>query len=401
MGTGITWGQPATEKVQGVDAQLPAVDSLPPAKASALALERFYAGRYRDAEPLYRAALAGWERMGAVAEHDRIVTAVNLGTLLRAEGRFAEAESVLLDCIRRAEVLEPNGSGKSSVEWAHAASGLGALYLALQQLDKAESFAFQAQAILDQRLDAGDPERVTNSTLLGTIYLEQARYEEAEGLLRATLDHEDKRRAAVTYNQLAVMALRRGRLEEAESLALGASKMNRLEADPSGRMAAAITGNLAKIRHLQKRYVEAEQNYRDAIDISEAALGKEHPETAKASLNLAAFYHIRGRDRGAEQLYRRAIEILEPLYGKDHALVLVARNELAEVFRAEGRYTESERLGGASLAVLEDKLGPRDPRVLRALANQERLLSSTKRTKEAVALRERIQEMSQGLQQPK
>jgi tetratricopeptide (TPR) repeat protein len=401
LGTGITWGQPATGNAESIGTQLPAVDSLPPAKASAQALEHFYAGRYRDAEPLYRAALAGWDRIGASVERDRIVTAVNLGTLLRAEGRFAEAESVLLDCIRRAEALEPAGSGKSSLEWAHGASSLGALYLALQQLDKAEAFAFQAQAIFNQRLDAGDPERVTNSTLLGTIYLEQARYEEAEGLLRATLDHEDKRLAAVTYNQLAVMALRRGHLEEAESLALEASKMNGLEAAPSGRMAAAIKGNLAKIRLLQKRYVEAEQNYREAIAISETALGKEHPETAKACLNLAAFYQIRSRDRGAELLYRRAIAILEPVYGKDHLFVLVARNELAAVFRAEGRYIESEKLGSASLALLEDKLGERDPRVLRALANQERLLASTKRTKEATALRARIQELPRGLQQVK
>jgi hypothetical protein len=100
-------------------------------------------------------------------------------------------------------------------------------------------------------------------------------------------------------------------------------------------------------------------------------------------------------------LYRRAIEILDPVYGKDHPLLLVARNELAEVFRAEGRYIESEKLGGASLAALEDKLGPRDPRVWRALANQERLLTSTKRIKEAAALRARIQEMSQGVQQSK
>jgi tetratricopeptide (TPR) repeat protein len=339
--------------------------------------------------------------MGAVAERDRIVTAVNLGTLLRAEGRFAESESVLLDCILRAEALEPAGSGKSSVEWAHAASSLGALYLAWQQLDKAETFALQAQAIFKQRLDAGDRERVNNGALLGTIYLEQGRYEEAEVLFRATLDPADKRLAAVTYNQLAVMALRRNRLEEAESLALKASEMNQLEASPSGWIAAAIASNLAKVHLLQKRYVDAEQNYRDAITIAETALGKEHPETAKACLNLAAFYQIRGRDRGAEQLYRRAIEVLEPLYGKDHALVLVARNELADVLRAQGRYTESEALGNLSLAALEDKLGLQDPRVLSALANQERLLVSTKRNREAAALRAKIQEMSRGLQQAK
>jgi tetratricopeptide (TPR) repeat protein len=270
---------------------------------------------------------------------------------------MAQVESMLLDCIRWVEALEPAGSGKGSVEWAHAASGLGAVYLALQQLDKAEAFALQAHAIFNQRLDAGGPERVTNGALLGTIYLEQAGYEQAEALLRATLVHADKTLASVIYNQLAVIALRRGWLEQAESLVLEASEMNRLEAAPSGRMAAAIKGNLAKIRLLQRRYVEAEQNYRDAIAISETALGIEHPETAKAYLNLAAFYQIRRRDRGAEQLYRRAIAILEPVYGKDHLLVLVARNELAAVFRSDGRYTESERLGSATLAVLEDKLG--------------------------------------------
>ena len=70
----------------------------------------------------------------------------------------------------------------------------------MQQLDKAEFFAFQAQAIFNHLLDPGDPERVTNGALLGTIYLEQARYEEAEVQLRGTLDHADKPLATVTYN---------------------------------------------------------------------------------------------------------------------------------------------------------------------------------------------------------
>lgn len=78
VGTGMAWCRPATEKAEST--QLPAVFILPPANASALALEHFCAGRYREAEPLYRAALAGWERMAAVAARNGIVTAVNLGT---------------------------------------------------------------------------------------------------------------------------------------------------------------------------------------------------------------------------------------------------------------------------------------------------------------------------------
>jgi tetratricopeptide (TPR) repeat protein len=390
----------AAEKAGRIYAQLVAgAETLPPLESNALALELFYAGRYREAEPVYRASLAGWERLGAAGVRDRIVTAANLGTLLRAEGRFAEAESVLLDSLRRAETLDLASSGDNSLEWARAASGLGALYLAWQELGKAESFALRAQAVLEKRLEAGNPERVNNASILGSIYLEQGRYDEAEPLLRAALEHAGPRLATRTYNELAVMALRRYRLDEAESLALQALETSRQQSSAPGPLTATITDNLAQICLLQKRYVEAEQHYRDAISIWEATLGKQHPDTAKAYMNLAEFYHLRGRENGADELYRRAVGILEPLYGKDRPLVLVARNQLADVWRAEGRYSEAEKLGSASLAALEEKLSPQDPRVLRALANQARLLASTKRNKEAAALRERIQEMSRSLRE--
>jgi tetratricopeptide (TPR) repeat protein len=373
-------------------------EALPPLESNQLALELFYAGRYRDAEPVYHAALAGWDRLGAPGVRDRIVTAANLGTLLRAEGRFAEAESVLLDSLRRAEALDA-GSGKNSLEWARAASGLGSLYLAWQQFGIAESFALRAQTVLENRLEAGNAERVNNASILGSIYLEQGRYDEAAPLLRAALEHAGPRLATRTYNELAVMALRQRRFAEAESLALQALETNRRMGGAPGPLTATITDNLAQIYLLQKRYVEAERHYRDAISIWEATLGKQHPDTGKAYMNLAEFYHLRGRESGADELYRRAAGILEAVYGKEHPLVLVARNQLADVFRAEGRYSEAERLGGASLAALEEKLSPQDPRVLRGLANQARLLASTKRNKQAAAVRERIQEMSRGLRQ--
>ena len=79
---------------------------------------------------------------------------------------------------------------------------------------------------------------------------------------------------------------------------------------------------------------------------SETALGKEHPETAKAYLNLATFYQIRRRDRGAAQLYLRAIEILEPVYGKDHWLVLIASDAAPSL--SDSMYRPSARKTSAS-----------------------------------------------------
>src|SRR5579875_2782525 len=53
----------------------------------------------------------GFGTYGRGGARDRIVTAANLGTLLRAEGRYPEAESLLLDCLRQAETI----AGKESL----------------------------------------------------------------------------------------------------------------------------------------------------------------------------------------------------------------------------------------------------------------------------------------------
>jgi tetratricopeptide (TPR) repeat protein len=357
-----------------------------------LALELFYAGQYTESESAYHQALAGFERLGAAGAHDRIVTASNLGTLFRAEGRYPEAESLLLDCLWQAESL----AGKDSPEAARPAAGLAGLYLAWTEYQKAESFALQAKAVFERSLPAGASDLTNILSLLGSIYLEEGRYAEAEPLFRSTLEGATPRLAARTYSELAVAALRQDRLNDADSLERKALEIDRQGNALPSPMTAAIHNNLADICLNRNRYVEAEQNYREAIEIWESIVGKQHPDTAKAYMNLANFYHLRGREAGAEELYRHAIEIFEKVYGKNHLLALVANNELADVLRAEGRYTESERLGAASLAGLREKLGAGDPRVLHALENEVRLLASTRRLKDAAALRERIEQMGQG-----
>ncbi len=364
---------------------------LPPSELNSMALDLFYAARYHESGAIYHLALDGWDRVGQGGVRDRIITAANLGTLLRAEGRFTEAESILQECLRQSEAL----AGKDSLEWARPASGLAALYLMRGELPKSETLALQAKAIFEHNPNASDTERLNNLSVLGSVYVEESQYDQAEAILKTILQGADSRMAARTYNELAVIALRRGRLAEAEALALQALASESQSANSGGPLEAAILNNLADICLRQKHYVEAEQHYREAIAIWEGSLGKQHPDTAKAYMNLASFFHLRGREPGAEELYRRAIRILEPVFGTDHVLVLVARNELADVLRAEGRYTESERLGHGSLTGLEEKLSPGDPRVLHALANEARLFASTHRTAEAAALRDRIEQMGQ------
>src|SRR5256885_7666790 len=75
--------------------------------------------------------------------------------------------------------------------------------------------------------------------------------------------------------------------------------------------------------------------------------GRQHPDTAKGLMNLAAFYHERGRESGAEELYRQAAAIFDAAYGPNHSLTLLTRSELADVLRDR----KSTRLNSSHLVI--------------------------------------------------
>ena len=366
---------------------------LSPGELNALGMEFFYLARYPAAESLYRRALDGWDRLGQNAVASRSATEANLGALLKAEGRFAEAETLLLNCLRQAEALD----GPNSLKAGRTSTGLASLYLVWGNLPKAESYAVRAKTNLDALLTPQAPERTDAGRTLGAIWLTQRRYAEGEALLRSLLPGLTERQALSVYSDLAVSAIRQDHFPDALTLSLEALDRARRVLPAGHPMIATALNNVAQAERFQGNYLDAEKHYREAIAIWQEALGRKHPDTAKGLMNLAAFYHERGRESGAEELYRQAAAIFDAAYGPDQSLTLLTRSELAEVLRAEHRFSESEKIDQAILGPLEKSLGVEDPRVVRALANYARLLEQTKRGPQAAAIRGRIQVAGQGL----
>ena len=360
-------------------------EGLSATQLNALALQFHNLSRYRDAELLYGRSLAAWNKLGPSAAHDLVLTAFNLGNLLRIEGRYAEAETLLENCLQQAEA----SAGPNSPDTGLAASGLAAVYQAWGKLEDAESLASRANTIFERDVTRNDTAWFNNRRILGLVYIGQRRFDRAEAVLRPLLARPENRQTAAVYSDLASIALSQDRIAEAESLSLNALEAAKRFLPPAHPVRAAALNNLAQSYRFQGRFLEAEKCYRDAIAAFEESLGREHPETAKAAMNLAAFYHERGRETGAEVLYRRAAGIFDSAYGPQDPMTLVARNELADVFRAERRFTESEKLGCPSRTSLQALLGPKDPRVVRAMVNYARLLEDAGRSKRAAALRAR------------
>jgi tetratricopeptide (TPR) repeat protein len=334
------------------------------------AMEHYSAARYREAEAGFRQAVDAWGAAGPRFVRDRAIAVLNLGTVVRIQGRHAEAQALLTEALLDLEKT----SGRDSLDAGRAASALAAHYQASGRPAEAENLAGRACRILARDQGASESDRSDAAVVLASVYIEQNRGAAAGELLTELLGRGENRLVLRAYNDLAAIAIRRGDLATAESLLGRALDMASRVLPEVHPLRAAALNNVAQVRRFQERYLEAEQSYREALAIWEKALGPRHPDTARGMLNLAALHHERGREKPAEELYRRAAAIFSEAYGEDHELALIARAELAEVLRAERRYSESKRLSLSALPALETRLGASDPRVVRATENYRRLM---------------------------
>jgi tetratricopeptide (TPR) repeat protein len=283
----------------------------------------YVAGRYAEAEAGYRGLHADCRGQQSLS---CAVVLENLGVVLRAQGRIAEARPLMEEAsVRIAEFAGPDS-----------------------------------------------PEAIAASTNLAGLYWSTGEFAKAAQLSRTLIQVAGEATAVTLYGNLSAAAIGMGQMEEAVEYARQGVDLARGALPAQDPRRAAVLNNLAQACRFTGRFQEAETNYREALAIWETALGPSHPDLARGLMNLAAFYHEREREAGAEQLYLRAAAILET---SDPALALVARNELADVLRAELRYTEARKLARATLARMEATLPAGDSRLLRASSNWQRLLA--------------------------
>jgi len=96
---------------------------------------------------------------------------------------------------------------------------------------------------------------------------------------------------------------------------------------------------LTKLREAGK-YDEARPLAERVLEISEKALGKEHPDLILPLLNLARLCKEQGRYAEADPLFRRALEISEKAFGKEDPYTAATLHNLGTLYEAQGRYAE-------------------------------------------------------------
>ena len=192
---------------------------------------------------------------------------------------------------------------------------------------------------------------------LAGLLRDQGRYEEAELLHRRALNIVD------TLNDLAGLHRDQGRYGEAEPLYRRALALRVQALDPESLNTATSLNNLGALLLAKSRFkkVEVEQSLlkeaepllKQALEIREAKLGQDHPDTAVSLNHLGVLLRVQGLPEEAEGLHRRALAIREAAalaireaapMRPNHPDVAQSLNNLAESLRAQRRFEEAEPL---------------------------------------------------------
>ncbi|MFM6478627.1 MAG: CHAT domain-containing tetratricopeptide repeat protein, partial [Microcystis panniformis] len=301
-----------------------------------LALLYLFQGRYSEAEPLYKEALAISKQQ--LGDNHPLTVAIlnNLAELYRVQGRYSGAEPLY----NRSLAIIKQQLGDNHPDTATSLNNLALLYLFQGRYSEAEPLYKEALAISKQQLGDKHPDTATSLNNLAALYKSQGRYSEAEPL----------------YQQ--ALAIRKQQLGDNHPLT------------------AASLNNLALLYESQGRYSEAEPLYHRSLAIKKQQLGDNHPSTATSLNNLAALYKSQGRYSEAEPLYKQALAIIKKQLGDNHPDTASSLNNLAGLYESQGRYSEAEPLFNRSLAIRKQQLGDNHPDTATSLNNLAGLYQS-------------------------
>jgi tetratricopeptide (TPR) repeat protein len=227
------------------------------------------AGRYSEAEPLYKRSLQIREKVLGPEHPDVAASLNNLALLYRDQGRYPEAEPLY----------------KRSLE------------------------------IVEKVLGPEHPDVATSLNNLAELYRNQGRYSEAKPLHKRSLqirekvlgpEHPD---VAGSLNNLAALYHNQGRYPEAEPLYKRSLEIMEKILGPEHPGVATSLNNLAELYRNQGRYSEAEPLYKRSLEIWEKILGPEHPNVATVLENYADLLQKMDREKEAAELAARAESI--------------------------------------------------------------------------------------------
>jgi class 3 adenylate cyclase/tetratricopeptide (TPR) repeat protein len=349
------------------------------------------------------------------------------GSYLHRRGAYGEAEPFL----KRAMTAAEETLGREHPELAAARSSLAHLYRDIGRNAEAEPLFKEALAITEKALGRDHAAFIARLNDLAHLYYDTGRHSEAEPILKEAIAVGEKAlgrehsSVAIALGSLARLCRAAGRHAEAEPLfgaaidagqkalgrehpavarALGYLRGDRVashrdsttQPSPNPRRldgeefsrehpdVAIQLNNLAYLYRAAGRLAEAEPLLKEALAITERALGREHPDIAISLNSLARLYRESGRYGEATSALKEAISISENMVGREHPAVAIRLYNLGRLYSDMGSYNEAEAVLKEVIAISEKTMGRGNQATARARWAYANVLLSMQRNEEAL-----------------
>ncbi|MFB2971686.1 tetratricopeptide repeat protein [Aerosakkonema sp. BLCC-F183] len=356
-------------------------------------------GRFGEAEPLLLEALALCKCLLGDEHPDVAITLKNLAKLYQFQGRYSEAKPLLMEALEREKRL----LGEQHPSVATSLNNLAGLYYCQGRFCEAEALYIEALDIIKRFFKYEHRSVATSLNNLALIYHSQGRYSEAEPLLMEALEREKRLlgeqhpSVANSLNSLAGLYISQGKFRKAESLVMEALEMTKRLFGEQHINVTICLNNLGLIYYSQGKFREAESLSVKVLNLTKRLLGEQHSYVAASLNNLALLYYHQGRYSKAEPLFVEALEMKKRLFVDSHPDVACTLNNLALLYSYQGKNSEAERLFVEALEITKRLLGELHPSVATCLHNLAGIYKSQGRYSEAESLFVEALEMRKGL----
>ncbi|GCE60930.1 photosystem I assembly protein Ycf3 [Microcystis aeruginosa NIES-4285] len=140
-------------------------------------------GRYSEAEPLYKQALAIRKQQLGDNHPDTATSLNNLAVFYQSQGRYSEAEPLY----KQALAIRKQQLGDNHPLTATSLDNLASLYESQGRYSEAEPLYHRSLAIIKQQLGDNHPDTAISLNNLAALYKSQGRYSEADPLFKQAL----------------------------------------------------------------------------------------------------------------------------------------------------------------------------------------------------------------------
>ncbi len=274
---------------------------------------------------------------------------------------------------------------------------LGGIYAQLGVLERADSLLTTGLAQWRRIAGTASPEAARAMVALGGLRTSQARFDEADTLLRdgvavlAARGNGDGDAAELVEARTAIGRLFTERGEHARAIAALDSVILALRAqDAEPRVVHEALGELANAHFYAGNYDAADSLNRQVLAMTRALYGERHPRVAEELMNLGATEQERGHYKESEQLFRQALDISTSYYGADHYRTAGNLTYLGRSLLLQNRYDEARAPFERALAIRERVFGASHPMVANTLNEIGSMAIRAERYPEAQAMYERV-----------